>query len=78
MHRKLKSREISFSANLLCSTLIFIIFCAEHDNNADILCVKFQNDRITIAGLTDEWNSARFELKMGFEEISYIAHSTEY
>ena len=64
IHLKLKSREISFAHNS-CFRL--------NDRFESVLCAKFQTDWTIETDVMDERDFARFELKMSFGRISYIA-----
>ena len=51
----------------------FWFFCAEHGSDTAVLCAKSQDDWIIEPDFMDERGFARFEFKVGFERISYIA-----
>ena len=57
----LKSHEGSFAHNLFCRCPIIWKFCTEHDNDADMICAKFQNYWTTEMDVMEEPNFARFE-----------------
>ena len=73
IHPKLKFREISFTNKVLRSCQIISKFCTEHGSVIAVLCAKFRNDLTTEIGLMGERDFARFEFKMIFVWISYIA-----
>ena len=75
IHLKLKSREISFAHNSCLSWLIALKFCTEYGCITAVLCAKFQIDWTIETDVMDERNFARFELKMSFGRISYIAQN---
>ena len=73
-----KSVEIWFAHSLFLNYLIILKFCTEHGSFTALLCAKFQNDLTTEMDVMDERDFARFEFKMSFGWISYIAHISEY
>ena len=60
-----KSHEILFAHNLFMS-------------DTAMLCAKFQDYWITEIDVMDKWYFMRFEFKMGFGLISYIAQTPGY
>ena len=72
-HLKLKSREISFAHNLLFIYPIVFEFCTEHGSDTGVLCAIFQNDWAPAKQVIDKRDFARFEFKMSFARIPYIA-----
>ena len=64
---KLKSHEISFVHN-------FRFNCPEHGTITAVICAIIQNDWITETDVIGKRDFARFEFKMSFWRISYIAH----
>ena len=74
-HLKPKSLDIWFYHNLFINYPIVSKFSTEHGSNTAVLCAKFQNDDwITETDVMEERDFARFEFKMSFGRISYIAH----
>ena len=71
---KLKSHEVLFAHNWFCNRPIILKCCTEHDSDTAVLCEKFQNDGTTETDVMDTRDFARFELKMSFGRISYIAN----
>ena len=67
------SREISSVHNSRYICPIGLRFCAEHGSDTVVLCAQFQSDRSTEAWVVGKRDFARFELKMNFRRISYIA-----
>ena len=51
----------------------FLEYCTEHGNDTAVLCAKFQNVWRTETDVMDERDFARFEFKMRFRRIFYIA-----
>ena len=72
-HLKLKSRENSFVNNIHFNCPIGLKFCTEHGNDTAVLCAQFQSDWSTEAWVMGKRDFARFELKMNFGRIAYIA-----
>ena len=72
-HLKLKSRELSWIHITCCSCPIVWKFCSEHDSVTVVPCTKLQNVLETTKLVMDKQVLARFELKMRFRRISYIA-----
>ena len=72
-HLKLKSREYSFVHNICLGYPIILKFYTEHGSDTAVLCAKFQNAWIIETDVRDEHDFARFEFKMSFGWISYIA-----
>ena len=52
---------------------IILKFCTEHSIDTAVLCTKFQNNWTAESDVMEEWDLARFEFKMSFRQISYIA-----
>ena len=73
LHLKPKSREISFAHKSFISHLIVLKFCSEHGSDTSVLCAKFQTDWTIGMEVMDERRFARFQLKISFGRISYIA-----
>ena len=69
-HLKLKSREISFVHNI---RPIGLKLCTEHGSDTAVLCAKFQTNRSTGRWVMSNRDVARFESKMNFGWISYVA-----
>ena len=67
-HLKLKSHEISFVHIISFNCPISLKFCTEHGSDTAVLCAKFQ-----LAWVFGKRGFARFEFKMSFGRISYIA-----
>ena len=67
---KPKYREISFVHHSFFSNPIVLKFCTEHGSDTAVL---LQSDRTTETDVTAERDFARFEFKMSFERVSYIA-----
>ena len=65
-HLKLKSREVPFAHN---SCWIVLKFCSEYGSDTEVLNAKWTTE----TDVMDERHFARFEFKMSFERISYIA-----
>ena len=61
----------AFQTQISCS--IVLILCTKHGSDTDALCVKFQNDWTTQANVMDERDFSRFEFKISFGRILYIA-----
>ena len=77
-HLKLKSRKISFANNIRFNRPILLKFCTEHGSITAMLFEKLQNDWTTGADVMNGGDFARFEFKMSFGRISYIAqHSRD-
>ena len=72
-HLQLKSRKISFTHNLLIKYPIVLKYCAEHGNMSAVICAKLQIDWATETDAIEERDIAKFEFKMSFGRISYIA-----
>ena len=75
-HLELKSHEISLVHNIRFKCLIDLKFCTGHGSDTAVLCAKFQGDGSTEAFVMGKRDFARFEFKMNFGRISYIAHGT--
>ena len=78
IHLKLKFHEISFAHNSCFSSPIALKFCTEHDSVTAVLCAKFQTDWTIETDVMDERDFVRFEFKMSFGRISYIAQHPRY
>ena len=72
-HFCLKSREVLFAHKSFLNCLIVLVFCAEHDSDAVVLCAKYQTDWATGMEVIDERGFARFEFKTSFGGICNIA-----
>ena len=72
-HLKLKSCEISFVHDICLCCPIVLKFCTEYDSDTAVRCAKFQDDLIIEMALMVEQDLVRFEFKMGFRRIFYIA-----
>ena len=70
---KRKSREISFVHDIRFNCPIGLKFCIEHGSDTAVLCAKFQSDQSIEAWVMDKRDFTRFEFKMNFGRISYIA-----
>ena len=68
-----QSRKILFIHNIHLDNSIILKFCTEHGSNTAVLCAKFQNDWMIETDGMDERDFTRFEFKMSFGWISYIA-----
>ena len=55
-----KSREISFTHNLILSYQIILKFCTEHGSDTAVFCAKFQKDWIIEANVMEERDFAGF------------------
>ena len=65
-----------FDHNLLLGIIageIALKFCTEHGNITAVFSANFQNDLTTEMGVLDERDFARFEFKVCFGPMSYIA-----
>ena len=74
-HFKPKFRDISFTHNFCSSYPIVLKLCTEYGSSIEILCAKLQNDLATEMHVMDERDFVRFEFKMSFGRIIYIAQS---
>ena len=72
-HFKLKSREISCVYNIRFSCLVVSKFCTEHGSITAVLYATFQNDRAIAKLVTGKQYFRRFQFKIRFGRISYIA-----
>ena len=72
-HLQFKSREISFVHNTSTSVVGSFRIFAQLGNDTAVLYVQFQNDLTTRQWVMDKQDFARFEFKMRFERILYIA-----
>ena len=72
-HLELKSREVTFVHNLFITYPIVSTVCTEHGSDATVLFAKFQKEWTTETNVMGERDFARFEFKMSFGRISYIA-----
>ena len=70
---KLKSRKISFIHSLFRSLPIVLKFCTVHGSDTAVLCTTFRNDWTTERDVMRKRYFARFEFKVSFVAISYIA-----
>ena len=50
-----------------------IVFCTEHGSTTVVAYAKFQNDSTRETDVMDARDFAKFESKMSFGQISYIA-----
>ena len=66
---KLLYHELSFVHNIQLDIPIVLKFCPE-------LCEKYKNDWTTESNVMDERDFARFQIKISFGRISYIAQQS--
>ena len=72
-HPELKSCKTFYAHDLLCIHSFVLKFCTEHGGIPAVLSAKFQNDCISETDVMDKRVFSRFEFKMSFERLSYIA-----
>ena len=77
-HLKLKSCDIWFVHKSSLSRPIVLQFCTEHGRITGVLCAKFLNVWTIETDVIDERDFTRFEFKMIFGRISYIAQHAWY
>ena len=70
---KFKFRKNSFVQNLLYIYQIVLIFCTKHGSFTAVLCAKFQSDMTIEMEVIDQRDLKRFEVKMSFGWMSFIA-----
>ena len=64
---------MSFVENIHFSCQIYVQICNEHDSDITVLCITFEIDVTTEQYHMGKQNFVKFEFKMRFERISYIA-----
>ena len=78
IHLKLKSRETLFAHNSCFIWPIALKFCSQHGSITAVLYAGFQTDWTIKTDVMDEQDFVRFEFKMSFGRISYIAQYPSY